>query len=298
MQRGYPAINWLNIEPPYDGTRLNYDYFYKSELLPFQNGITSFSAVNAWWMCECATLAYATPEFVAKVLPESHPLAVSAFFSGASTQCYVFSDTTKVIVAFRGTESDIWGGPNTWKDISPDLMADFTAVPIPIGLVFDGALVHSGFDVALHEVWKSLCKFLTADFLRNRTLYFTGHSLGAALATLAAYKWERACGPLHTFGSPRVGNAAFVRHLDSNRQHYRLVNFKDGVTRVPPGPIYQHSGTRMYIDENHVVGGSREDGAFDWSELNPKRLFEPPEWLMCHVPILYSIALWNGCRPN
>lgn len=68
----------------------------------------------------------------------------------------------------------------------------------------------------------------------------TGHSLGAALATLAAYDIRTAFGdsaPMVTvvsFGGPRVGNKSFGRCLEeSGTKILRIVNSDDVVTKVP-----------------------------------------------------------------
>jgi hypothetical protein len=59
----------------------------------------------------------------------------------------------------------------------------------------------------------------------------TGHSLGAALATLAAIVVKPA--KLITFGSPRVGNEALCGLLDGVEVR-RFVNCCDLITRIPP----------------------------------------------------------------
>lgn len=69
-------------------------------------------------------------------------------------------------------------------------------------------------------------------------ILFTGHSLGASLATLAAYevvKWKDSLKPkIYTFGQPRVGNAAFAALVDNVLpEFYRLVNAADPVPHVP-----------------------------------------------------------------
>ncbi|CAH9117991.1 unnamed protein product, partial [Cuscuta europaea] len=71
----------------------------------------------------------------------------------------------------------------------------------------------------------------------------TGHSLGAALATLAAYdirttaEWGDAPPPLVTvvsFGGPRVGNKEFRSRLEaSGTKILRIVNRDDPITKVP-----------------------------------------------------------------
>ena len=114
--------------------------------------------------------------------------------------------------------------------------------------------VHRGFKLALDAIWKPsadtnenddstirLGLKTTLDNIRARgkrlhgkepTLWFTGHSLGAALATLAANRYKTVQG-LYTFGSPQVGDADFIKNFQVPH-HFRIVNNRDIVALVPP----------------------------------------------------------------
>lgn len=155
--------------------------------------------------------------------------------------------TGQALVVFRGTE------PQAASDLGNDLAATLE----PWG---DGsARVHHGFANALASVTPAL-----ADWLGSRSdaqIVFTGHSLGAALATLAASRWQ--AGQLFSFGSPRVGNAAFVDTLGGTRIE-RYVNCCDIVTHVPPqSPWYAEAGTMRYIDSDGHCPSPVDDPAAD-----------------------------------
>jgi triacylglycerol lipase len=75
--------------------------------------------------------------------------------------------------------------------------------------------------------------------LRNATLAITGHSLGAALATLLALEvTERdvvASPEIITFASPLVGDTQFARAYDAAVPNtWRIANLVDLVPKVPP----------------------------------------------------------------
>jgi triacylglycerol lipase len=104
--------------------------------------------------------------------------------------------------------------------------------------------VHEGFLAA----WLSLADPIGAWLEGNgeRRLVVTGHSLGAAMATLAATRIPEA--ELVTFGSPRVGDAGFAAAF-SGASARRYVDCADKVTTVPPELIgYRHLGGEHYID--------------------------------------------------
>jgi hypothetical protein len=136
------------------------------------------------------------------------------------------------VLSFRGTD----------KDDPSDLGDDLNILPQPWQ---SRGNVHSGFDKALQAVWPEVKVALAA--LGKYDLLFTGHSLGAAMATLASSLQKPKS--LYTIGSPRVGDQAFVDSLRGLDNH-RYVDCSDLVTRVPPEAFaYAHiPGKIHYID--------------------------------------------------
>ena len=152
------------------------------------------------------------------------------------SQAYRFANRHDVVIACRGTE------PTEWNDIQADANAAMAVV---------GTLgkVHSGFNQEVDDLWPLLQGVLRKN---RQPVWFCGHSLGGALATLCAFRCRNAAiatnlQELHTFGSPRVGCHRWIRHAPAN--HYRWVNNNDVVTRVPPRWWgYRHCGNEMYLD--------------------------------------------------
>src|SRR5437879_3380091 len=118
------------------------------------------------------------------------------------TQAFVASNADAVLVAFRGTE------PDDLKDWITDADAVFAHTEV--------GPVHYGFWAALQSVWTQLEQTIQQHQDRAQSLWITGHSLGAALATLATARLRRALKPIHglyTFGSPRAGRPAIPHPL-------------------------------------------------------------------------------------
>ncbi len=141
-------------------------------------------------------------------------------FNQGDTQAFLAkreSDRVAVL-SFRGTEA------NSWVDIKTDLNARFYKGE-------GGVKVHSGFIGAFRHVKDDIRQ--AVDNLKGYSLYITGHSLGGALAVIAAKELEMdglaAC---YTYGSPRVGGEEFGESIKA--PVYRIVNAADGVPRVPP----------------------------------------------------------------
>ena len=141
------------------------------------------------------------------------------------------------VLAFRGTD----------KDDPTDLADDLDACPESWQA---GGKVHTGFATALLQLWSDIDPALAA--IVDYKLMFTGHSLGAAMATLAASL--RPPASLYTFGSPRVGDHAFVDLLRGVDNH-RYVDCCDLVARLPPEALlgYAHLGSPHYIDQDRNV---------------------------------------------
>ena len=148
--------------------------------------------------------------------------------------CYDI-DANEIFIVFRGTE------PTQLKDI----LADLKAWPKQAR---EKGLVHFGFAQAIDKVYDSIVQWLSEQKLDDECkITCTGHSLGAALATICASRLD--AHELYTFGSPRVGNRAFVKEMKNDGiKHYRFVNNNDIVTSVPLPIIYRHSGELVYIN--------------------------------------------------
>jgi Lipase (class 3) len=155
----------------------------------------------------------------------------------------------RAVVAFRGTD----------KDDPTDLLDDVDA---PLVDWQGASKVYDGFKDALEEVQAGL---LAAIQPINYKLLMTGHSLGAAIATLlASLKTPTA---LYTIGSPRVGDAAFTASLGGVTS-YRYVDCCDAVTELPPAGLgYAHLGNMLYIDRHRKVMNAPSDGTVSADHL-------------------------------
>ena len=207
-------------------------------MLNFAPFITDHDLNNALALARAAKLAYEDESRI-KATTEEWGLTRCQFLSEEETQLFVAADEDLVIVAFRGTEEKI-----------QDFVTD-----VRFGLV-DGLMegrVHRGFRDALRHVWTDVPRAVSEFQNNHQSLWVTGHSLGAALATLATAEWieeDKPINGLYTFGSPRVGDKRFARHFNSEAKvkTFRYVNNQDIVTRVSPRVLdYRHVGTMKYF---------------------------------------------------
>ena len=137
------------------------------------------------------------------------------------TQALLVSSQNYLALAFRGTEA------NSLQDIKTDMKAFITECP-------SGGKIHSGFTEAFGFVEQQILNDLNEFNAKEKPLFLTGHSLGGALATIAAKRLQphyniAAC---YTFGSPRLGNTKWFNGVKT--PVYRIVNASDCVTMLPP----------------------------------------------------------------
>ena len=292
-----PAFTLANLAPPY----LEHAYFEGHDIRPFQADATSFNLINAWWLAEASTLAYADEAFAVKWFKQAG-LDEVRFFDKRSTQCFVASNEQFAVVAFRGSE--VWRrrGEVEPRVIASDFMtnADFWLADWR-----NGGKVHRGFKKALDEVWEDLFPHIAALQRRGCKIWMTGHSLGAALATLAADRFGEVHG-VYTFGSPRVGNHRFKENYSIRT--YRFVYGNDIVARVPPPGFYVHVGEPRFIDMKGSVHDRPAEGTLALSPCGgdcgervslekdnpPKAPIIVPNAVIDHIPLLYAILIWNN----
>jgi hypothetical protein len=186
------------------------------------------------------------------------------------------------VLAFRGTDAD---DPTDLGEDADVALKDWTH-----------GRVHQGFANGLEEIQAGIEKALQS--FQGKVLY-TGHSLGAAMATLFA--GVRKPDFLYTFGSPRTGDSDFVNSLDTV-PNCRYVDCCDLVTRVPPEIFgYVHLGSPHYIDSGRRIINNPDPGiiAADQTQARRQYLLEYT-WkkgtvalrdLADHAPINYVMPL-------
>lgn len=189
-------------------------------------------------LAELSRLAYSNNTEVVEAIAKQSGYVRTRFVNNEDSQAYVFKSPDDVIVAFRGTEI---GDPHDWK-------YDLAAWPIRgLGV----GRVHRGFHDAADALWEPVQRIIWKR--DDRALWFTGHSLGGAIATVFAIRQDAAnrtkLRGLYTFGSPRVGTKAYVKQLRT--LHVRWVNNNDIVPHMPPWFLgYRHCGIEHYVDRN------------------------------------------------
>ncbi len=192
-----------------------------------------FSWKNATFMAKIAHAAYMGPDEFNKTFYKQWKDGID-FFSKGGTECYVLHCDKNYIVAFRGTE------PSKLNDVMADLH-------IIKNTAMAGGRVHGGFQKEVNDLWMDILAELEHnDQLKVRKdVYMTGHSLGAAMATIASTRYQPT--ELFTFGSPRVGGPRFVKNIKCI--HYRFMNNNDIVCRIPPAWLgFRHHGEMIYFN--------------------------------------------------
>ena len=161
------------------------------------------------------------------------------FYEKDGAQAYRFMNKTDLVIACRGTQ------PTEFND----LKADLRALPVMAETV---GRVHIGFKTEVDDIWPMIEQDINHKTNVTKTLWFCGHSLGAAMATIMASRAKYNVElndpvELYTFGSPRVGWRKYVNSLDV--VHHRWKNNNDIVTTVPLAIMgFTHHGTEHYIN--------------------------------------------------
>jgi triacylglycerol lipase len=217
------------IDPPG-----KYGWFDYHQTHPFDYDTLLYSPINATWLAECSRLVYLRDnERVAAQLINAGFVNVH-FYDCEGTQAFVAIGTHVIVIAFRGTEL------NEFKDIKTDMDFLFTDSE-------NGGKVHNGFQHALDLIWPEMeCCIQTNK--HGRSIWWCGHSLGGALATIAASRFGGH--GLYTFGSPRVGDSKFAKRVKYLIPHFRFVHNDDIVPQLPPPIFFRHTGHMIYI--SHV----------------------------------------------
>lgn len=204
-------------------------------------------------MADLADLVYDVHSQDSNNIPSGYELIFFQETDYEDTEAVIVTHENRLIVSFRGTE----GG----ADVMTDLEAVLTRFG-PSGEIIEAGYVHQGFNDAVFDenITDNIESTIKSALDDNPSLelYFTGHSLGGALATLCATylatKMDNDMTVIN-FGSPRVGDEDFKNWARSltNVAIWRFVNDNDAVPRLPalrmwhPGHLIQLEDDQAYL---------------------------------------------------
>lgn len=202
------------------------------------------------WLAECALEAYNPRVQASTRMREAFAAGdIRRFECGEPCQGFIAWGGDFAVLAFRGTDS-----LEDWRTDANHAMVSRPAYP---------GRVHRGFAEALNRGWSSVVH-LVSLLPPGLPLLATGHSLGGALAVLAAVRLRSAglASPrVVTFGQPRPGDRAFCRGAALPLWR-RVALGGDPVVHLPASLAlwrpYAHGGAFAWIDD--------ATGALDLSE--------------------------------
>lgn len=222
-------------------TALREDVYPKGPFAGFPAG-PEFSLKAAGALAWAAQLAYEVDTLgkLSRIMsgwgwgaPVTFHRALPGPLRSAEAKGFVTATNGATVIAFAGTE--------------PDNIAEWQQ---NFDVWRNGNGVHQGFEDGVTAAWTDL-----ADAAKQAKggIYLTGHSLGGALAVVAAYRLveaklltaEQILG-IYTIGMPRVGDVDYAKAYNDllGTRTFRLVHGEDLVTRVPPADVlgFHHVG--------------------------------------------------------
>ncbi|CAI5722670.1 hypothetical protein KXD40_004417 [Peronospora effusa] len=249
-----------------------------------------FCVETAEWLLEMAYQAYFDPpgcpssSGYGELSLERHGFELITHLRSNLTDTHVVvawsqEDHQRLVISFRGTTSKenwksnlradqkvLWIKSRglRWRKSWLEKVKD-VAAKIPL-LNMALPRVHRGFWIAYESIRDELIEVtrLILDENPGVSVYVTGHSMGGALAVLAAYDLAVNFSikvNMYNFGGPRVGNPSFRQHYDSCvPTSYRVVMDGDIVPGWPKfWGLYQHVGIEISLD---VAGNLIVDPSF------------------------------------
>lgn len=162
-------------------------------------------------------------------------------------------DTNKaVVLSIRGSYSvRNWIADVSFPYINPHLC--------------DGCEAELGFWSSWKNVRDPVSKAIkeTLDSHSDYDLIVVGHSLGAAVATLAAADLRTKGHPLaklYAYASPRVANPALAKFITAQKNNYRFTHTNDPVPKLPLLSMgYVHVSPEYYITSPNNASVAAKD---------------------------------------
>jgi len=208
----------------------------------FDAACSEFTLANALGCARASLLAYEKNVDLLKETARGWGFANCEPLTRKNHFGFVAGNADVVLVVFRGTDE----GADWWTNLNVLFKQS------PLGLV------HRGFMTAAELFWPDLPQWISKFRDRDQPVWISGHSLGGALAVLAAAKLvggdELEVAGLYTFGQPPVGTLGFCRKFKERfaNRFFRFVNHTDAVADLPI-LFRAHVGEVRYFDTSGAL---------------------------------------------
>jgi triacylglycerol lipase len=241
-------------------------------------------AEQSWLFAVLSKLCYLEPK---ESKPQFKKLGYSnvTYLDHNGSQGYILENRTENIVVCRGTEvSDP-------RDAIADLKVWYAKEP-RLGFV------HAGFRQSVNNLWDLVKQHILEDGYKS--VFFTGHSLGGAMASLMAVRMLHDPDmikpqKLYTYGAPRVFSLLSSRLTCAGVDHHRWVNNLDIVPRSPGVLMgYGHFGQMHYINSWGNVRENYNMFQREWDRISAWRRAATDEtlgYVDSHGMVQYVAAL-------
>lgn len=257
-----------------------------------------YSLAHAYGLVQAAALAYRSEPAIEEQADRwgftrvrHHRTPFAPPFPLQDTQAFTLASDRMIITSFRGTE------PLRIRD----WLSDATTPPWP-GPARTG-YIHYGFGEALDSVYPEVKSTIEEFRTNGQTVWFTGHSLGGALAMLAGVRLHLeeprlTADGIYTYGQPRTCDRLLAATCNKGfkQRMFRFVNNNDIVPHLPPEPAYTHVEGLRYIDSQGKIRESttRLEGIVDRARgLTADPLAPAGDGLRDHAIFEYVAALKN-----
>ncbi len=246
-----------------------YDPENKPEICPFtvekftfDKRRELFSLNNAYWLLNLSVLSKDKDEEATFKLMKPYGFTKVEVYNKGKLQFLMAEHAEFIVFAFKGT--------TTWQDYLSNaeyVLKDSEKTDLP-------GKVHSGFFGTMDSGWESLKTKFTYAKARGKSIIITGHSLGGAIAQMAALKAVKMKLPIKTiyvFASPRAGNEEFAKAVEDTfgAKFFRINNGIDMTPHVAPSREGESTAKETFLsligdveDPNLLIKGL--DSMLDW----------------------------------
>jgi hypothetical protein len=188
-------------------------------------------------------------------------------FARFSDAAFGYRRGNTLVIAFRGTTGG-WNALRQWP------LTNLRAFPVR------RPWRHLGFQMAWERLRPEMVEWVERTLPKGGDLILTGHSLGGAIAILAAFELaeDYHVRAVVTIGAPRVGLIEFRdRYLTKPSRPViagesaallsevtrRITHADDLVSRMPPGPIFRHVGEESRLNAQGTLVRGESRGVFE-----------------------------------